>query len=83
MKKLISILLMSVMLAGCGESIESDAGQGTETEKMFVLVESYPNFAVIADKNTGVMYSLSDGAYNRGTLTLLVDADGKPLIYER
>ena len=80
MKRLISILLLSVMLAGCGASNEADAEP--VQEKRFVIVEEYPNFTIIADKETGVMYSVSDGYYNRGALTLLVDADGKPLTCE-
>ena len=36
----------------------------------------------MADKETGVMYAVSCGVYNNGTFTLLVDADGNPLIYK-
>lgn len=82
MKKLISILLLSVMLAGCGTSSVPDAGQAVPETSSFVLVEKYPYFQVIAVRETGVMYIMSDGLYNRGTFTLLVDADGKPMIWE-
>lgn len=36
----------------------------------------------MADKETGVMYAVSNGGYNSGTFTLLVDENGKPLIWE-
>jgi len=34
------------------------------------------------DKSTGVMYWVSDNSYNRGNLTLLVNPDGTPRIWE-
>ena len=37
---------------------------------------------VVYDIRTGVQYWKSTGAYNYGSMTLLVDADGRPLIYE-
>jgi hypothetical protein len=33
-------------------------------------------------KDTKVMYAVSIGSHNGGTFTLLVDADGKPMIHE-
>lgn len=38
--------------------------------------------SVLVDTRTGVQYWRSKGAYNGGTLTLLVDREGKPLIYD-
>lgn len=32
--------------------------------------------------NTKVMYAISDGAHNYGNFTLLVNADGTPMLYE-
>ena len=46
-----------------------------------MIVEWYGDYQIIYDKYTKVMYSVSDGGYNEGVLTLLVDADGKPLLY--
>lgn len=79
--KRIGILLM-VMLLATGCSTE----KGTEKEpvnvSMFMTVESLGDWRIVADRKTGVMYAVSLGGYNRGTFTLLVDAEGKPLIYE-
>lgn len=36
---------------------------------------------VVYDVRTGVQYWRSDARYNEGTLTLLVDENGKPLVY--
>lgn len=38
--------------------------------------------AVVYDIRTGVEYWRSETAYNYGTLTLLVNEEGKPLIYD-
>ena len=45
-------------------------------------MEEGSKWMVVVDTKTGVMYSVSNGGYNHGTFTLLVDAEGKPLIYD-
>ena len=57
------------------------ANETKEPTERMVIVESLGNYCIIYDKYTKVMYSVSDSAYNRGAVTLLVDADGKPLLY--
>ena len=80
MRKLISILFLSIMLAGCGASSEADAV--IFEEGRFICIEMGSSWQVLVDSETGVMYVVSDGMYNRGTFTLLVDADRNPLIWE-
>lgn len=76
MRKTIAALLIGIFcLTGCARSISSE-----EMERFFV-VESYMNFRIICDRYTGVMYTESHGAYNCGNITLLVEADGTPLLY--
>jgi hypothetical protein len=36
----------------------------------------------VYQKDTKVMYVISSGTYNHGTFTLLVNADGSPMIYK-
>lgn len=79
MKRLICILMLSLLLAGCGKSSESDVV--SKVNSRFVCVENNMYWEVMTDRETGVMYVMSCGAYNTGTFTLLVDADGNPLIY--
>lgn len=80
MKKVIAILLVLLMLVGCVKTTraESESGKG----KMFVIIETGQTYTIVADRETGVMYAVSDGAYNHGTFTLLVDKDGSPLIWD-
>ena len=79
MKKLICILMLSLLLVGCGKSGESDADASEKSR--FVCVEEHMSWRIMADRETGVMYVMSCGVYNTGTFTLMVDADGNPLIY--
>ncbi|MBO5247825.1 MAG: hypothetical protein J6B54_00815 [Clostridia bacterium] len=52
-------------------------------DKRFIIKESYGGFSlgtyVLVDKKTGVNYLYANGGYSGG-LTLLVDAQGKPIV---
>lgn len=52
-----------------------------DNPSMFVCVEQSSIYKVVYHKDTKVMYAISDGSYNHGTFTLLVNADGTPMTY--
>ena len=82
MKKSVIVVMLVVMLmiSGCGKDVaESDSG---DDSSMFVSVERTGIWRVVYHKDTKVMYAVSFGGYNSGTFTLLVDRDGKPLLWE-
>lgn len=80
-KSIVFVLLViatMLLLSACGmQNINEEA----TPEKQFGIVESYDIGRVIVDKETGVMYWLSTGTYNYGTLTMLVNPDGTPKTY--
>ena len=53
-----------------------------ESERQFEYVSTEFDFKVIYHKKTKIMYAVSSGYYTYGNLTVLVDAEGKPLLYE-
>ena len=67
-------MAMLFMLCGCTNSTP-------ETEKSFVKISDEGIFKIYYHKKTKVMYAVSDGFYSCGILTLLVDAEGTPLLY--
>jgi hypothetical protein len=72
------------MLAGCARG-KVDAGQIADAEvdnRMFTVVSNEINGKVLVDKATGVMYWMSIYSNNCGSMTLLVNADGTPRIWE-
>jgi hypothetical protein len=71
------IVVLAVALTGCSK-VEDKSSDMSE----FVLVEHTSTWKVVYHKKTKVMYAVSDGTYNRGTFTLLVNADGTPMIWE-
>ena len=77
MRKIIVALLLSIIcLTGCSTKTDTDSAR-------FVCIDSSSHcFDILYDRTTGVEYAVSCGTSNYGTVTLLVDADGKPLIYE-
>ncbi len=83
MKKLITIVLIAlimVTISACATKRTSEAVKG-ETSRM-VYVEETGAYCIVYDKHTKVMYAVSNGGYNNGNFTLLVDANGNPLLYE-
>ena len=49
---------------------------------MFIEVEQAMCWKIVYHKETKVMYAVSDGSYNHGTFTLLVNAYGTPMLYK-
>ena len=88
MKKLITLfiaLLMVLAMTGCTESVVEnvdDKQEQQEQTSMFVKIESASTWIVVYHKETKVMYTVSNGYSSYGEFTVLVDADGKPLLYE-
>ena len=84
MKRLIAILLCLVMavslLAGCGAVEEADSDGFSVTGRFETVWSDYDD-EIIVDTKTGVMYFYYDG-YNAGGLTVMVDAEGNPLIWD-
>ena len=81
MKKIIILLLclLSIFsLCGC-EEVEYETTGGSS---MFVVVESTGSWYVVYHKETKVMYVVSNGHYNLGTFTIMLDENGKPLLWQ-
>lgn len=83
MKRIAMVMFIMLLVAGCAK-VEKANSQKKKPDNIsrFVEVEYAAMWEVVADRETGVMYAVSTGGYNHGTFTLLVDADGKPLIYK-
>ena len=88
MKKFIALLIIVVtLLTLC--SCDMDAPTRVEKEpdakggSMFVVVEKADYLCVVYHKETKVMYAVSMAMENCGTFTVLVDPEGKPLLWEK
>lgn len=82
MKKKIMLLIITLcfILTGCDErTVEKES---SKPSTYFIKISSEFGGDVIYDSRTKVQYWRSNSAYNSGSLTLLVDADGKPLLYK-
>lgn len=78
------VLALGLMLAGCAKG-KVDAGQIADAEvdnRMFMVVSNEWSGKVLVDKATGVMYWMANDGYSTGNLTLLINADGTPRIWE-
>jgi outer membrane lipoprotein-sorting protein len=61
-----------------------NAAQTYDYTDRFVIVEvgKYNTVNIVYDKNTMVMYAMSVGRYNMGSLSVLYDSTGKPLLWK-
>lgn len=79
-KKLIAItlaVLMILSLSGCFNERTSEAD--TSKPSRMVTIEHTATYRIVYDRETRVMYAV---AIESGVFTVLLDADGKPLLYE-
>ena len=84
MKKsiLIFALLLCLLLCSCGATVTNESDNTSDNTSMFVRVEATYEWWIVYHKDTKVMYAVSIGQYNNGNFTLLVNADGTPMVYE-
>ena len=91
-KKFLTIVICLFMiifgLVACATStVNATDSNNNYNGNMFTKVESgFDDFYVVYDNETKVMYAVSHGGafnkYNYGNLTMLVNADGTPKLYE-
>lgn len=79
-KILLSAVLLVMMFTLCACGMKPVKEVETE-DSIFMIYQTCSGGDIIVDTQTNVMYWMSTGAYNYGTLTLLVEKDGSPKIY--
>ena len=86
MKRLFAIIIALALcfaLCACGGNRVEISNDGNKPSRFVVIdYNSLYDFYVAYDRETKVMYAVSDGSYNRGSFTMLVNADGTPLLYK-
>ena len=83
MKKIIISLLVITGIILIGLLLKDVTIQDNYArDERFIKIYEHDYFYIVYDIKSKVEYVVSDGAYNRGTFTLLIDRDGKPLLYE-
>lgn len=76
---LILILPICLMFSGC-----SDSKEYMPCDNRFICIYKQSDgflYRIVVDKDTKVMYLFSKTGYGAG-LTVMLDSNGKPLIYE-
>jgi hypothetical protein len=79
-KKLIALLIVGALsLTGCAH-VKSVANKSDTS--MFVTVEETYMWDIVYNRETKVMYVVATNSDACGVFTLLVNADGTPMLYE-
>lgn len=82
MKKRILSMALAVVMVVCLVGCSTVENENKKDTSMFVCIETISTWRIVYHKETKVMYAVSDGSYNYGNFTVLVDADGKPMLWE-
>ena len=86
MKKLLVFILALVMclcMMACSTPVSAEVEAKEDTNaSMFVEVEEAYSWWVVYHRETKVMYAISRGGYNCGTFTVMLNADGTPMLWE-
>lgn len=81
-KIIILVIIVGAILTCCNIK-HVQVKQETETNNsMFIVIEQTPLWKIVYNKETKVMYAVSNGYYNAGTFTMLCDKDGKPQLWK-
>ena len=72
---MVALVVMLIGLTACASTQEA------EKVRRFKTISDEGAFTIIYDTETKVQYAKSNVSYNLGSLCLLVNADGTPLLY--
>lgn len=83
----VAILTITMMLSftSCGAQMQTEEEVSKNNGmkySMFIELEVGSSYKVVYHKDTKVMYAISCGYYNCGTFTVMLNADGTPMVYE-
>lgn len=86
MKKIISVVLiitfMLLLLVGCSESTKQSNNENTYEKYGFITIMRSGDYNIVYQNETKVMYVISTGYCNAGNFIVLVDENGKPMLYK-
>lgn len=82
MKRALIVILIAVILTGCGGSSGYTSAEEVLESSRFVRVEKAKSYYIVYDKHTNVMYYVSTTVYNTGCLCPLYNADGTLMLWE-
>jgi hypothetical protein len=74
----ITLVIMVLFFVGCDNTNNSVKA----SDDMFVTVSENFDYAVVYDRETKIMYVMSNSSYNTGNFTMLFDVDGTPKLYK-
>jgi len=74
----IALVIMVLFFVGCDNTNNSVRAN----DDVFVTVSCKSEYQIVYDKETKVMYVMSNSSYNMGNFTMLVNADGTPKLYK-
>ena len=74
----IALVVVVLFFVGCDDTNNSVKA----SDDVFVMVSKNYSYAVVYDRETKVMYAISDASYDQGNFTMLVNADGTPKLYK-
>jgi hypothetical protein len=82
-----AVITMAVSLSGCGSTTTDTTETVPDVEDRFMEIRTNDGplgtyTYIYVDKETGVMYLFVKDGYGGG-LTVMVDEEGKPLIWEQ
>lgn len=84
MRKFLITVALAVILAGivlCGALCLQEADAATDMG-FKVITGTIGGIDIVYDVETGVMYTMSGAAYNKGSMTVMVNPDGTPRVWE-
>lgn len=77
------VAIALVCLVACAaQPVAAVYSESDSLQTQFVEVGSAEHYKVVYNSATRVMYTVSNGRYNGGTFTLLVNEDGTPMIWK-